>query len=262
MKPPASNQIHDGGVRPAPADPNSKGNGTLVTAKASLRCCGFWRCFNEPMNESSVMDPLLLGAVPLEFRADANAALRALACPHHPTMSRLIQDTNGRSPSPIKIHISGELVQIPCRTYYEWPEVSRTQNLGPEQLLILAAWMSRHGDGRIRQAALRDLLEANASWTIPFVVQLCGEYVIEIGNDLTQFFGTTLAERPELQQAYVQFTKENPAFISLTVQRALSYWNAYDRWRFHRDQYPQIAALNSLRALTNPFLVSSTRPEP
>lgn len=35
-KPPASNQIHDGGVRPASEDPNSKGNGALVTAKASL----------------------------------------------------------------------------------------------------------------------------------------------------------------------------------------------------------------------------------
>lgn len=196
------------------------------------------------------MDPLLLGAVPLEFRADATDALRSLTCPTHPTTPLLIQDTNGKSPSPIKIHVSGELVRIPYRIYYEWPGLNRARSLSPEQSLILAAWMSRHGDGRIRQAALRDLLEANASWTIPFVVQLCGEYVIEIGNDLEQFFGTKLAERPELQQAYVQFTKDNPAFISLTVQRALSYWNAYDRWRFHKDQYPQMAALNGLRALT------------
>ncbi|MGO4590085.1 hypothetical protein [Paenarthrobacter sp. 2TAF44] len=204
------------------------------------------------MNESSITDPLLLGAVPPAVRADADAALGALPRPDHPTMSVLIQDTNGQSSSHIGIRVEGELVQIPYRIYYGWPEFDRTQGLSPEQLLVLAAWMSRHSDGRIRQAALRQLLEADASWTIPFVVQLCGEYIVEIGSDLLHFFEITLTERPGLRQAYVQFTHDNPAFISLTAQRALSYWNAYDRWRFHRDQYPQLAALKCLALLASP----------
>ncbi|MEI2279417.1 hypothetical protein OHC50_18330 [Paenarthrobacter ilicis] len=106
--------------------------------------------------------------------------------------------------------------------------------------------MTRSADGRIRQKALRKLLQEDAPWTIPYVIQLCGEYVVEIAADVLQFLTTDLPKSPKLLQSYRQFIADNPTFVKLTEQRALSYWNAYDRWRFARDDYPQLAALRLL----------------
>ncbi|MGO4591814.1 hypothetical protein [Paenarthrobacter sp. 2TAF44] len=106
--------------------------------------------------------------------------------------------------------------------------------------------MTRDTDGRIRQEALRKLLQEDAPWTIPYIIQLCGEYVVEIATDILQFLTTELPKRPKLRQSYRQFIADNPTFMTLTGQRALSYWNAYDRWRSTRDEYPQLAALQLL----------------
>jgi hypothetical protein len=106
--------------------------------------------------------------------------------------------------------------------------------------------MTRSAEGRIRQKALRKLLQHDAPWAIPYIIQLCGEYVVEIATDILQFLTRELPKRPKLRQSYRQFIADNPTFVTLTGQRALSYWNAYDRWRFARDDYPQLAALRLL----------------
>lgn len=111
---------------------------------------------------------------------------------------------------------------------------------------MLWAWMTRNADGRIRQEALRKLLQDDALWTTPYIIQLCGEYVVEIATDILQFLTTELTKRSKLRQSYRQFIADNPTFLTLTGQRALSYWNANDRWRFARDDYPQLAALRLL----------------
>jgi hypothetical protein len=39
---------------------------------------------------------------------------------------------------------------------------------------------ARHHDGHVREACLKQLLLQERAWTVPFVVHLCGEYVLEI----------------------------------------------------------------------------------
>lgn len=198
------------------------------------------------MNKASASDTLLLSAVPSSIRADADSALLSLRRPELQTTPHLIQDTHSGVPQRPGIIIEGQLVQIPYRVYYAWPESRRAEGLNQTQQLVLWAWMTRDTDGRIRQEALRKLLQEDAPWTIPYIIQLCGEYVVEIATDILQFLTTELPKRPKLRQSYRQFIADNPTFMTLTGQRALSYWNAYDRWRSTRDEYPQLAALQLL----------------
>ena len=116
----------------------------------------------------------------------------------------------------------------------------------------MACWMSRHHDGRVRQRALSLIFASasNAPWTIPFVIQLCGEYVIELGEDVLAFLALELPDRPVLQEAYKRFSHQNPQFISLTGQRAASYWLDDYRNEMTRDEYPQLAALKLLARLS------------
>lgn len=149
------------------------------------------------MNKAAASDTLLLSAVPSSISTDADSALLSLGSPELQTTPHLIQDTHSGVPQRPGILIEGQLVQTPYRVYYAWPEPRRTRQLNQTQLRVLWAWMTRNADGRIRQKALRKLLQEDAPWTIPYVIQLCGEYVVEIGADVLQFLTTELPKRPK-----------------------------------------------------------------
>jgi hypothetical protein len=59
----------------------------------------------------------------------------------------------------------------------------------------------------------------------PFIIQLVGEYVIEIIRSIRDNIDRL---DPNLYRA---FLTRNPAFYQTTKQRVASYWNC-----FHRDQ--------------------------
>jgi hypothetical protein len=206
-------------------------------------------CCNGYMDDFLAYDPLLLRAVPSSARAGAYVALRSLGRPGSPTRTDLVQDTNARDAYYPEIYVAGELVQIPTRIYYPWPQDEQLDGLNASEKVILAAWMSRNGDGRIRQRALRILLESDIPWTVPFVIQLCGEYVLEIGQDILQFVTIDLPQKPQLLAAYIQFANDSPVFMALCTQRATSYWANDHRWQFRKEEYPQFAALQALAKL-------------
>ncbi len=205
---------------------------------------------NEGMEESLVVDPLLLRAVPASLRPDAQVAMRALMRTEYPTFTTLVQDTHAYTARYPEIFVDGELVQIPSRHYYAWPSDERVRGLSDSQFLVLACWMSRNNDGWNRQKALGHILNAEAAWTIPYVIQLCGEYVVEIGQDIYRFFTSVLPNRPALKDRYLRFAQDNPNFMEITMQRAVSYWNDDYRTEMSRDEYPQLAALKTLARLS------------
>lgn len=79
---------------------------------------------------------------------------------------------------------------------------------------------------------------------MPFVLQLLGEYVIEICEDIERFAGTRLDERPVWAAHVREFRDENADFVALTRQRAMSYWECY-----HRHRHPSPASYPGLRAI-------------
>ena len=84
---------------------------------------------------------------------------------------------------------------------------------------------------------------ARARDAAPFIIQLLGEYVIE----LVERAASLIESAPKA--GYVAFARENPDFLRLTTQRAASYWNVYYRGRIRkRADYPAFPALATLIA--------------
>lgn len=127
-----------------------------------------------------------------------------------------------------KVDLDRETLMIPYRVYYV-PDLLR-RKLGDAvgiDKLVLACLGTRHYDGYLRQECLTDLLSSEESWLTPYIVQLAGEYVVEIAEDVAH--GIVLRDSSLL----ATFARENPDYLVTLGQRITSYWDCY-----HREAYP------------------------
>jgi hypothetical protein len=155
------------------------------------------------------------------------------------TVSKLPVSELPPSPGSIgPIQISGSPICIPSRLYMgSTPCHSR----GPEHPLenaIVSCLYTRHHDGHVRERFLKELLPVRTVWQVPFVIQLVGEYVVE----LVTIIEDALADG--MESTFASFLQENQTFMTLTRQRAISYWNCY-----HRSQWPQLSSYPGMRVL-------------
>lgn len=127
----------------------------------------------------------------------------------------------------IDVHISGERLCAPSRIYTDKTMLLTLLSASPADVGLLAACLgTRHHDGYVREACLRQLRGSDRAWVYPFVMALLGDYVIEVA-ELAASVVQTLD--PDSLHALV---RDNPAFFATTRCRAISYWNCY-----HRDRY-------------------------
>lgn len=139
--------------------------------------------------------------------------------------------------------LAGEALRIPARVYVPEPAALDVSALSTTQRRVVPCLYTRHHDGRVRQRYLEALLSSDEAWAAPFVVQLLGEYVLEILQVLDR--GRSDLVRP----TFAGFVSENPAFMILTRQRVVSYWSCYHRHRFpKRRDYPGFRALAALES--------------
>jgi hypothetical protein len=169
---------------------------------------------------------------PASVRSDALAALSQF--PQNPHRSKAF-----------RLWVEGELVSIPQRIYHD-PSQIDTRTLSLIQRELAYALLTRHADGFVRQHSLSNILSSKSMWIPPFVVQLVGEYVIEIVVDIQG--AMTKLDRNQ----YGPFIRANPTFLAKTRQRAASYWNCYYRHRFDWKSYPGKQILDSLDAMLKP----------
>jgi hypothetical protein len=155
----------------------------------------------------------ILGAYPSRLRADVEATLRVIA----PSATEPSRDDIG------PIIVGGETLRIPYRVYFTEPNASSALKLSPLQQALLATLFTRHHHGVLRERWIARILDHDAEWVPPFVLQLLGEYVIQIIRNLAENEASLKTER------YMIFIQENPRFASLTSRRILSYWNCYFR---------------------------------
>ncbi len=125
------------------------------------------------------------------------------------------------------IVISGESIHIPSRFYAPEPIAETFAGFGNLNHIILACIYTRHHDGFVRLKYVKKLFLQNEIWVSPFVLQLIGEYVIEIIEAISQNASSLPIK------TYNEFIKENPSFAYLLKQRIVSYWDCY-----YRFQYP------------------------
>ncbi|SFX83304.1 hypothetical protein SAMN03097694_3467 [Janthinobacterium lividum] len=138
----------------------------------------------------------------------------------------------------------GETLLIPTRTYYDSERLLACTRLPDDAGVIALCLGARHHDGHVREACARQLLLQERAWTVPFVVHLCGEYVLEI----IEIIGAALPAWNT--QALARYLRENPAYVDTLERRMISYWSCYYRGRHPAwDSYPGRRTMVALRAL-------------
>lgn len=128
---------------------------------------------------------------------------------------------------PVSISVDSKNITIYSRIYKEELEESQILNLSQTQKLILSCIYTRHHDGFIREKYLKNLLADQRSWTVPFVVRLLGEYVVEIIELVEESLTDNAA-----QKLYRDFVTNNPIFWEKTKSRIVNYWYVYYRDSF------------------------------
>lgn len=116
--------------------------------------------------------------------------------------------------------VADEILALPYRIYHN-PALINTASLNSIQKELVDCLLTRHHDGIIREQHLRRIVSYDHIWIPPFVLQLVGEYVIEILQVIKH--NLTLLNT----SMYQQFLHANPELFAQTKQRVTSYWNCY-----------------------------------
>jgi hypothetical protein len=176
---------------------------------------------------------LIVSGFPTRVREDAQVLADALPDAQHVMTARA---------QPVLVE--EEEVNIPGRIYNPELSARSIRSLSNLQRLIGACAYSRHHDGYVRESSCAAITASAEHWVVPYVVQLLGEYVVEIS---TLILDRLTAQSSFTWPAYQEFVRANAAFIDLTQARAISYWSCYYRHAIARDRYPTLVALDRLR---------------
>jgi hypothetical protein len=185
-------------------------------------------------------------AFPQKLRSVVDEALAVVPPPSEPRLDYLVLERSGigllsvagQSIGPLSV--AGQSIVMPYRIYSPEPAATDKQSLSPEAAIVLACAYSRHKDGFVRERALREFVREGRPWIVPFVVQLLGEYVPEIADVVVE------ALKEMSRPAYERFDGENPGFVELTQQHAISYWANFYRGRYLLSEYPPVRAIFGL----------------
>jgi hypothetical protein len=168
--------------------------------------------------------------IPCDRRCDESlgfpADLRPVVC----DIAASLASTEIHPPSGVfQVNLDHEPLQIPYRVYYSQYRLRwKLRTSVSIERLVVACLGTRHYDGYLRQQSLQQLLRSDASWALPYIVQLAGEYVVEIADDVA-------AAIVDCDTASVaNFAMQNPAYLATFNRRVTSYWNEY-----YRDSYPR-----------------------
>jgi hypothetical protein len=152
--------------------------------------------------------------------------------------------------SQFSVRVAAENVLIPDRIYDE-PSLIYGYTLTDLQRELIDCLFTRHNNGYVRQSHLERIILSPNIWIPPFVIQLVGEYVVEILHVIDNNLSSLNLSN------YEQFARSNPEFIALTEHRVMSYWNEYYRhppWEgrrtvYKRDEYVGFRLISFFKSL-------------
>lgn len=121
--------------------------------------------------------------------------------------------------------------------YYD--EVTKSEAQTTTNLEKLSLY-TRHHNGYIREIAIIALMQKFPKESIPFIVQLLGEFVVEIYLRITDEI--TSEQRNWIQE----FLKENPRYTQTIQSRVASYWDCY-----YRNQYLKLKDYPAFKLINN-----------
>ena len=126
------------------------------------------------------------------------------------------------------VNLDNENLSIPYRIYFDEPNSRDEQKLSEQQKNILNCFYTRHHNGLVRQRRLELLLDKTDYFITPFVLQLLGEYVLEI-----LFIIDTCINEKTIEN-YRRFMNDNKVYFQQIESKVVSYWNVY----YRRPMYP------------------------
>lgn len=142
-------------------------------------------------------------------------------------LSFVLGDTRFADHRGIEVTTDKHNVVIPYRIHHEGSEQDG-RSLSRTQSIMYSCLLTRHHNGYVRQRQLEHVLPVSEPWVVPFVVQLTGEYVIEMLNKCESRFHLL---DPVL---YGTFIRDNPKYFQTTRDRMISYWDCYYRLLYKR----------------------------
>ena len=132
----------------------------------------------------------------------------------------------------IQSHQNNKVIRFPYRIYCIDNSSDFIEYLSEQQKMILHCIFSRSCEGFVRQKHLRSLLQMDyEDWTIPYIVKICDEYVVEIVEMTYNILKDQDTERIK------NFCSENRESFCKSYNRMISYWNEFYRHEytsFHR----------------------------
>lgn len=188
----------------------------------------------QPLSDRS--NPLIT-AFPAELASDAEAVLAVMP------------DSRLQPHASFSVAVERQQVLIPERLYNDEPSTGRVASLSSRQQQLLHCLYSRHSDGMVRQRHLEKVVGSMDPWVVPFVVQLVGEYVVEILVVIRDELRDLATPGTCGHLAYGKFLVDNPAFFARTQRRVVSYWSCYYRGTYASFRgYPGCTILDLLRS--------------
>jgi len=139
--------------------------------------------------------------------------------------------------------IGSDVVTLPARIYND-PALIHFDSLTDIQREMVSCLLTRHTSGFVRQQRLTQIIRSRHVWVPPFVIQLVGEYVIEILQVVHE--NLNHLDIP----LYAGFLQANHEFFALTERRVTSYWDCYYRSQ-QREEYVGFQLLKFFRSLMN-----------
>jgi len=143
------------------------------------------------------------------------------------------------------VSVRTEQLSAPSRVYYQSDRLHSLIRSSTGDTKILAQCLgSRHWDGFVREECVRQLMLCDRPWVVPFVVQLLGEYVLEIVHAIASAL-------PSVNRStYGEFARENPELVAITGRRITSYWDCYYRRQYlNVREYPAFLALQHIAGM-------------
>jgi hypothetical protein len=152
-----------------------------------------------------------------------------------------------------EVTVREQRLRIPYRIY-ENPPPGKVDNLSELARTVLHCLLTRHHDGCVRQQHAEMVISTDADWVAPFIVALVGEYVVEIVDAVRAALAELDTPGSWQRRQYGRFAADNPGFMSLTRQRAVSYWDCYYRQEYPTfSRYPAGLVLASLQAAATDY---------
>lgn len=154
----------------------------------------------------------LQSGFPTYLRSDVEAAARTM-------VSNVRYGIHFRE-NPSFVSVGSEQLRLPLRHGFK-PRSSPSSS--EANATIEAAIATRHYDGFVRQRSVQPLVRSRELWTIPYILELASDYVIEILTELDDHYSEI--DRANLRR----YVADNPAHLALATARINSYWNEYYR---------------------------------